>query len=350
MNLKIQCPQCKAQIDVSKQIEMFAAAEGRKEAEKRLESEREKIRQEARWEESEKNKKRVTALVKANTIQARSELEKEFEEGYREKLEKKDLLNAELQKKVQSAQTRAQELEAKLSQGSPQTQGIIAERNLEDFLKANLPKESCRVQVFGQGKKGTDIRIGILKNGKEIGAIIVDDKFADKWNTAWPEKVWQDMQDHKAQLAYIAANVSAFPNDPELKEAGFGLAPCRKAGVKVWLVDRGNFFFLKALILDAADKLLKQADIQAVYGNNSGETAKLKAYLANHYETDVRDKMKNIKTVLSSLEGIHKKVEQEYERSREALFNACIIEKRMFEGLYVNGATPDFLKIDSRKE
>lgn len=264
--------------------------------------------------ETEANIKATAQKIAKDQIEAQKT---QMEKSYREKFQGKDLAIADLRKQVTESQTKAHELEAKLSQGSAQAKGIIAEEDLFQHLKKHMTSERCTVEKRGQGKKGTDVIIHVQSKGQPIGAVIVDDKWASTWGSDWPEKIWGDMQLHKADFAYIAVNPSAFPT--ELKEAGFGVAPCRKAGVCVWVVDRSNLSLLHAILTDTVDKLSKMAEIKAVYGSGSAALKQFQNYLARGYEVDLREKAKHMSAAIRALNDIRKKVNAEHEKAVSAL-------------------------------
>lgn len=273
-------------------------------------------------------------LAAAVDERGRNEAEKvrlEMGKAFQEKAAQKDLQIAEIQKKLLESQSKAQELEAKLSQGSAQSRGIIAEEDLFQLLKKGLSTDRCQVEKRGQGKKGTDIIVHVHKDGNRLGSIIIDDKWAGEWGRDWPEKVWGDMQMHKADFAYIAVNPTAFPD--ELKEARFGIAPCRRAGVKVWVMDRSNPAFLLGILSDGVEKILKLAEIRAVYGAGSESVEKFQAYLTGPYEIDLREKAKFMSAAVKSLNDLHKKVNTEYNRIFDALNGYWTVEERAHRGL-----------------
>ncbi len=251
--------------------------------------------------------------ARLRTEQAKLEMEK----AYREKLEAKDLAIKEYLDKLISSQTKAQELEAKLSQGSAQKQGIIAENDLYEYLKKHLPVDKCEVEKRGQGRSGTDIIIYARVGGERKGSTIIDDKWTSNWSNEWPEKVWSDMQKHGADFALIAANPTALPE--EIKTAGFGLAPCRAKGVRLWVVDRSNPALVLNIVIDNIEKLIKMSEIRAIQGAGSAAVQKFQEYLAKDYETHLREKARRMSAALKSINDIHKKVAGECEKAQEAL-------------------------------
>jgi len=276
--------------------------------------------------------KEVAAIAEERAKLEAEKIRGEMNKSFAEKLAQKDLQISEAHKKLLDSQTKAQELEAKLSQGSAQARGVIAEEDLYAYLLKNMPADRCQVEKRGQGKKGTDIIIHVHKDGNRIGSIIVDDKWAGEWGRDWPEKVWGDMQMHKADFAYIAANPTAFPDD-DLKSAGFGLAPCRRAGVRVWVMDRSNLSFVRGMLMDTVDKIVKLAEVKAVYGASSEAVRKFQTYLTQSYEVDLREKAKLMSTALKSVNDMHKKVNTECERILESLRSYWQTEAKVHQGI-----------------
>ena len=358
MELKlITCPNCGAKIDVTEQIVKVAqleanrlakeqAAKVAKDAAERAREEERRRSEKAAQELNRKNEKLTRALerkdkelTKLAENRARELVRQEVtavKNSYKEQSQQRDLRIAELERNYRKAQNHARDLEARLAQGSAQHRGVIAEANLYEYLRKQLPSDRCRVEKHGQGKKGTDILVHVHKQGKQLGTIIVDDKWAQAWDRQWPEKVWNDMKLHEAEFAYIAANPSAFPKeskDKDLREAGFGLAPCRRAGVRVWLIDRSNLPLVYAILMDSVDTIMKLAEVKAVYGTGSESLKQFKDYLAHGYEQDLREKAKHMSTAIKALDDMYRKVIQEYERARDALRNYWVTEERQHKAL-----------------
>ncbi len=370
MDLKIECPKCGARIDVSRQIADLVTERSKDEVARLLAEERKKLAvqtaeqvrkaaedaaNKARREEHLKTQKveaqlgtqqkenerlrkqqdeKVAARAQELVRQEGHKIRSEVAKSYVEKLGKKDLAIAELQKKQRETNAKLEEAQAKLATGSPQTQGVLAEEDLYSFLRKQMPSDRCHVEKRGQGKKGTDVIIHVKRAGQQVGAIIVDDKWAGDWNSNWPEKVWNDMQQHGADFAYIAANPSALSAMPEdVKAAGFGVAPCRRAGVRVWVVDRCNLHLVVAVLTDTVDKLLKLAEVKAIYGVSSKAVQEFQEYLSRSYETDLREKAKHMSAAVKALNEIHKKVDSEYEKALDALKSYWKAEERVHRGI-----------------
>lgn len=338
----------------AEQTETKAREEEREKAEKarldeasRMTAEMEKLQESIVAKDKE-----AATLAEERARQEADKIRGEMNKSFSEKLALKDLQISEAHKKLLDSQTKAQELEAKLSQGSAQARGIIAEEDLYAYLQKNMPADRCQVEKRGQGKKGTDIIIHVHKDGTRLGSIIVDDKWAGEWGRDWPEKVWGDMQMHKADFAYIAANPTAFPDD-ELKGAGFGLAPCRRAGVRVWVMDRSNLPFVRGMLIDTVDKIVKMGEIRAVYGANSEAVKQFQIYLTQDYEVDLREKAKLMSTAVKSVLDMNKKVNTECERVLDALRGYWMTEGKVHRGLTSSlgdDSAKDIPKIEFEKD
>ncbi len=282
-------------------------------------------------QENDQIRKRQDAEVAARVQQEEPKIRAAVIKSYAEKLGKKDLEIAELQKKHRETNAKLNEAQVKLAQGSPQIQGVIAEEDLYSFLRTQMPADLCDVQKRGQGKKGTDVIIHVKLAGQQVGVIIVDDKWASAWDRKWPEKVWNDMQAHQADFAYIAANPSAMPE--EVRVAGFGVAPCRRAGVRAWVIDRSNPDLVVAVLTDTVHKVLKLAEVKGIYGADSKAVQEFQEYLSRSYETDLREKAKHMSAAVRALNEIQKKVDSEYEKAFEALKCYWGTEERVHRGI-----------------
>jgi hypothetical protein len=115
---------------------------------------------------------KAEALAKRKVAEELSEIE----DSYQKKLGDQSLHIRELSEKLCDAQTKAQELEAKLNQGSAQVQGIISEDDLFQYLHKHMPTDRCKVEKWGQGRKGTDVIIHVQGNSQRAGSIIIENK------------------------------------------------------------------------------------------------------------------------------------------------------------------------------
>lgn len=367
MDFTIACPKCGTKIDLSKRINDFVQQQAMKQTEehrKKLDRDKDKevreaekvAAEKAREEERAKAEKEKSAQAKdIKRLQEQNDrLKKDSAEAikkeakkiatqiaagqmsqvrnsYEDKITEMGLEFKEAKKQLKETQGMLQEAQAKITEGSAQVKGIIAEEDLFQYLKKNLPSDRCQVEKIGQGRKGTDIIISVRRNGEQVGSIIIDSKWASKWDKSWPEKVWADMQAHDADFAYIAAKTCAMPD--EIRDAGFGLAPCRRAGVRVWVADANNLTLLLGILLDSIDKIIKMSELKAMFGTGSKQHKQFQDYLSKRYETDLREKAKQMSIAVKSLDDMHKKVNSEYEKAKEALQKYWATEYKVHQSI-----------------
>ena len=159
---------------------------------KQLEAMTEEIRLMRRKdEERELEMKRKIADEEAKI---REESRKKFQEEHELKDLEKDKMIADYKKK-------AEELQAKLTQGSQQNQGEVLELALESLLKKEFPMDI--IEEVKKGQRGADIMQRVVdKRGKECGVILWESKNA-QWSDAWAPKLREDQREAKADLAVL---------------------------------------------------------------------------------------------------------------------------------------------------
>ena len=118
-------------------------------------------------------------------------------EEYRFKeLEKEKQLN-DLRKEIE-------DLRRKAEQGSQQTQGEVAELELEQALAATFPHDL--IEPIGKGVRGADVLQKIhLPTGQYCGSILWESKNTKTWGGDWIAKLKDDQREKKADLAVLAS-------------------------------------------------------------------------------------------------------------------------------------------------
>jgi hypothetical protein len=112
----------------------------------------------------------------------------------------------ELEKKLRDARKQAFELKRKLDQSSQQTQGEVAELELENLLRKAFPSD--HVEPIAKGKTGADILQTVYSSdGNVCGTIIWESKNSSPWKKAWLPKLRSDQRRAKAQVAVLASIV-----------------------------------------------------------------------------------------------------------------------------------------------
>src|SRR5437763_1345226 len=173
----IKCPKCGHQFPMEQVMT--------EEYKKKLSEERERLGEEIRKIESQKNQVKETEYL----LRLR-EMEKQLED----------------QKKL------ADEMKRKAEQGSMQLQGESQELALEDKLKGAFPFDL--ITEVGKGVRGADC-IQTVRNslGQECGSIIYESKRTQHFSADWIEKLKIDMRSQGADIAVIVSSV--MPKDME---------------------------------------------------------------------------------------------------------------------------------------
>jgi len=116
--------------------------------------------------------------------------------------EKFRLKEAEYQKKIADAQRANEELTRKLEQGSQQLQGEVLELELENTLGTAFRHD--RIEEVKKGVRGADvIQTVCTPAGQVCGKIIWEAKRAEHWSDKWLEKLKDDQQEAKADIAVL---------------------------------------------------------------------------------------------------------------------------------------------------
>jgi len=122
---------------------------------------------------------------------------KEFEEDHRLKNAEKDKNLADMKKKIE-------ELQRKAEQGSQKNQGEVLELELEAVLKAEFPLDD--IEPVSSGVKGADI-LQIVKTptGNTCGKILWEAKRTKNWSDGWLQKLKDDQREEKADLSVLVS-------------------------------------------------------------------------------------------------------------------------------------------------
>jgi hypothetical protein len=127
----------------------------------------------------------------------RDDASRELQEAYR-------LKDAEKDKKLQDALRVNDELRRKLQQGSQQTQGEVLELELEELIKSSFPMDD--IEPVPKGINGADVIQRVLsKAGSLCGTIIWESKHTKTWNDTWTAKLKDDQRAVKADIAVLVS-------------------------------------------------------------------------------------------------------------------------------------------------
>lgn len=116
------------------------------------------------------------------------------------------LMEAEWKKKIEDAQKSNEDLRRKLEQGSQQLQGEVLELEVEQSLSTSFFHDL--IEEVKKGVRGADV-IQTVRTpaGIAAGRIIWEAKRAEHWSDKWLQKLKDDQQEAKAELAVLVTTM-----------------------------------------------------------------------------------------------------------------------------------------------
>lgn len=112
------------------------------------------------------------------------------------------LMEAEWKKKIEDAQKSNEDLRRKLEQGSQQLQGEVLELEIEQSLTTTFFHDL--IEEVKKGVRGADVIQTVrTPTGIAAGKIIWEAKRAEHWSDKWVQKLKDDQQEAKAELAVL---------------------------------------------------------------------------------------------------------------------------------------------------
>lgn len=120
--------------------------------------------------------------------------------------ERFSMMEAEWKKKIEDAQKSNEDLRRKLEQGSQQLQGEVLELEVEQTLAATFFHDL--VEEVKKGVRGADVMQTVrTSTGISAGKIIWEAKRAENWSEKWLQKLKDDQQEAKADIAVLVTTV-----------------------------------------------------------------------------------------------------------------------------------------------
>lgn len=262
------------------QEDLAAKAEALKKAqESELQLQREK-RQLA--EEKEAMSLEVERKLNAERDKIRESVIKQADEENRLKFAEKDKQMADLQAQLKEAQRKAE-------QGSMQTQGDVLEVDFEAQLKQTFPIDN--IAPVSTGVRGADVTQEVVSNtGRPCGKIIYETKRTKNWSNDWPSKLKGDLREARADIAMIVTQ--ALPAEIER----FG----QKDGV--WVADYASAIPLAHALRSTLH------EVMLVKGHQQG--AKEKQALLYDYLTG-NDFRQRVQAVIEAFTSMREDLEKE---------------------------------------
>lgn len=227
---KIICPKCQTEIsidevltrDLEKKIETELSEKIKEKlnAEKSLEMEdikrelREKSEKITEFREKELELREKTRKLEEREGELKLEVQRQIdeakkkveEEAYIKYSEEHRLKDREKDSKISDMEKLIEDLKRKSQQGSMQTQGEVAELDLEETLRHLFPYDD--ITEVKKGELGGDVR-QIVKTvkGTTCGLIIWERKRTKAWDEKWVSKLKEDLVRDKAHLGVIVTEI-----------------------------------------------------------------------------------------------------------------------------------------------
>lgn len=162
-------------------------------AELELRRERQKLS-----DEKEQLELTVQRRVDEERDKVRDQTRRERDEEYRLKMAEKEKVITDMQKQLDEARRRAE-------QGSQQTQGDVAEADLETLLRAHFPYDD--IEPVGKGREGADrLQRIVVPSGPDCGSILWERKRTKNWSNDWLEKARDDQRAAKTNMVVIVSD------------------------------------------------------------------------------------------------------------------------------------------------
>ena len=226
MDTSLNCPKCGEPIEISEALKKSLAPELEKEilakAQKNFQEESQKMLAELEFKNKKLEEARQESLklhqekLKLEDEKQSFEIEKQRQlQKIKDQAREQALLEAgethrqkdlEKDKKLSDALKQIEELKIKMQQGSQQTQGEVAELDLEENLKRNFPSDL--IEPVGKGVRGADVVQTVRTSmGTVCGIILWESKHTKSWVDDWTTKLKDDLRSSQANIPVILSNV-----------------------------------------------------------------------------------------------------------------------------------------------
>src|SRR5437773_165318 len=240
MNQEITCPKCsyKFALDqaLNREIELQVRTELSDEFKKKEAELRRQLAKEAN-DKAERNSVELQIKLEAQTkevkeardneralLRTKAELQEQAEKAEleaqrsladeREKirkvaqdqvLEEHRLKDAEKNKQLEDMRRQIEDLKRKAEQGSQKLQGDVQELELEKALRERFPRD--QIESVKSGVRGADMLQKVISDsGQLCGTILWESKRVRNWSHRWIDKLIEDKQVAKADVAVIVTD------------------------------------------------------------------------------------------------------------------------------------------------
>jgi len=231
----------------------------------------------------------------------REKARKEAEDEQKLKVSEKDLLISQMQQKIE-------ELRRRSEQGSQQSQGEVLELELESLLRNKFLTDI--IEPVAKGVSGADVTHKVIdKSGEHCGTILWEFKRTKNWSDGWLEKLREDRNKAKANVAIIASQ--SLPDTIK----SFGIID------GVWVVHFNYIIPLAALL---RQNLLELSAVRQSKVGQQTKTEMMYSYLtSNEFRLRVEAVVESISNIKEDLDTEKKAIMKQWAK-REKEINKAI--------------------------
>jgi hypothetical protein len=240
MNQEITCPKCSFQFALdqalNREIELQMRKKLREEFERKESDLRQQLAKEAA-ERTERNSAELQIRLEAQAkelkqareneralLRTKAELQEQAEKAELEAqrklsnerdkirkaaqdqvLEEHRLKDADKNKQLEDMRRQIEDLKRKAEQGSQKLQGDVQEIELEKALRERFPRD--QIESVKSGARGADVLQKVRSDsGQLCGTILWESKRVRNWSDKWIDKLIEDKQAAKADVAVIVTD------------------------------------------------------------------------------------------------------------------------------------------------
>lgn len=304
--LQEQLKDSKAAEEETKKLITKAQSDAKAKAQEEFEREKSILAEELKEKDNKLNEFRVQELELRRQKTALEEQQRNIEVELQRKLEEERVkmteqisaaeanrfafIEAEYKKKIEDAQKANEDLRRKLDQGSQQLQGEVLELELEHVLTTSFLHD--QIDEVKKGQRGADVLHTVRTvHGVECGKIIWEAKRADNWSEKWLQKLKDDQQEAKADIAVLVTTVMP-------------------KGVDEIIVRIGDIWVISPHVIKPVAEMLRTALVEAnkLKVVNTGRNEKME--LLYNYLSSAQFSQK-VRTMLDAFESMRSDLEAE---------------------------------------
>ena len=149
------------------------------------------------------------ALIKELTPQLKQQADKDahnklkFEHG--KDIEKERMKRERAEEKIIKIEEQVEKAKKPINQESPEVDGEVQERVLENYLKKRFPTDN--IVPVPKGKRGADCIQEIIESNSKCGKILWESKDTETFQEKYVKKLYKDMSDNNIGFGVLAVVV-----------------------------------------------------------------------------------------------------------------------------------------------